>query len=78
MDHLKQIDLTMKAVEITKKILKVNGNAVYKVFQGETTPEFITYVKSIFSTVQITKTDEIRKQSIEIYLLFKQFNPSIV
>jgi 23S rRNA (uridine2552-2'-O)-methyltransferase len=77
MDHLKQIDLTMKAVEITKKILKVNGNALYKVFQGEATPEFITYVKSIFSAVHITKPDASRKQSSEIYLLCKQFNPSI-
>jgi 23S rRNA (uridine2552-2'-O)-methyltransferase len=77
MDHLKQIDLTMKAVEITKKILKVNGNALYKVFQGEATPEFITYVKSIFSVVQITKPDASRKQSSEIYLLCKQFNPPI-
>lgn len=77
MDHLKQIDLTMKAVEITKKILKANGNALYKVFQGETTPEFITYVKSIFSAVHITKPDASRKQSSEIYLLCKQFNPTI-
>jgi len=77
MDHLKQIDLTMKAVEITKKILKVNGNALYKVFQGEETPEFITYVKSIFSAVHITKPDASRKQSSEIYLLCKQFNPTM-
>ena len=76
MDHLKQIDLTMKAVEITKKILKVNGNALYKVFQGEATPEFIAYVKSIFSAVHITKPDASRKQSSEIYLLCKQFNPT--
>ena len=77
MDHLKQIDLTMKAVEITKKILKVNGNALYKVFQGEATPEFITYVKGIFSAVHITKPDASRKQSSEIYLLCKQFNPTM-
>lgn len=77
MDHLKQIDLTMKAVEITKKILKSNGNALYKVFQGEATPEFITHVKSIFSAVHITKPDASRKQSSEIYLLCKQFNPTI-
>ena len=77
MDHLKQIDLTMKAVEITKKILKVNGNALYKVFQGEATPEFITHVKSIFSAVHITKPDASRKQSSEIYLLCKQFNPTM-
>ena len=77
MDNLKKIDLTMKAVEITKKILKVNGNALYKVFQGEATPEFITYVKSIFSAVHITKPDASRKQSSEIYLLCKQFNPTM-
>lgn len=78
MDHLKQIDLTMKAVDITKRILKVDGNALYKVFQGEATLEFITYMKSIFSKVHITKPDASRKQSSEIYLLCKHFNPKVV
>ena len=74
-DHLKQINITRKALEITKKILRVDGNALYKLFQGETTPEFIVDTKRIFSNVIITKPDASRKQSSEIYLLCKRYNP---
>jgi 23S rRNA (uridine2552-2'-O)-methyltransferase len=66
-DHLKQIELTRKAVEI-----KQEGNALYKVFQGETTSEFISDTKKIFSKVIITKPDASRKQSSELYLLCKK------
>lgn len=72
-DHLKQIDLTRKAVEATKKILKENGSAVYKVFQGEETEEFIRFLKTLFSQVFITKPDASRKQSSEIYVVCKKY-----
>lgn len=71
-DHLKQIELTRKAVEITRKILKQEGNALYKVFQGEATSEFISDTRKIFSKVIITKPDASRKQSSELYLLCKK------
>jgi 23S rRNA (uridine2552-2'-O)-methyltransferase len=74
MDHLKQIDLTRKAVEATVKLLRQNGNAVYKVFQGEMTSEFISDMKNIFFNVLITKPDASRKQSSEIYLVCKKFH----
>ena len=70
-DHLKQIELTRKAVAITRRILKQEGNAIYKVFQGEDTSEFISDTRKIFSKVIITKPDASRKQSSEIYLLCK-------
>ncbi len=73
MDHLKQIDLTKKAVDITKIVLKEDGNALYKLFQGESTSEFINYMKQLFSTVVIAKPDASRKQSSEIYLVCKKF-----
>ena len=72
LDHLKQIDLTRKAMEITKKILKHEGNALYKVFQGEASSEFISDVRKIFAEVIITKPDASRKQSSELYLLCKK------
>src|SRR6185312_10191471 len=73
MDQLKQIDLTEKALEFTKMILKENGCALYKVFQGENTTEFINYLKEFFLNVIITKPDASRKQSSEIYVLCKRF-----
>lgn len=75
MDHFRQIDLTRKAVEATKKILKPNGNAVYKVFQGETTSEFILEMKKLFLEVAITKPDASRKESSEIYLVCRKYRP---
>ena len=72
MDHLKQIDLTRKALEFTKIVLKENGYALYKVFQGEDTAEFINYLKEFFLNVVITKPDASRKQSSEIYILCKK------
>lgn len=75
MDHIKQIDLTRKAVEATIKLLRQNGNAIYKVFQGEMTSEFISDMKKIFLNVLITKPDASRKESSEIYLVCKRFQP---
>lgn len=75
MDHLKQIDLTRKAVDATNKLLRINGNAIYKVFQGEMTSQFISDMKKIFLDVIITKPDASRKQSSEIYLVCRKFHP---
>ena len=77
-DHLRQIDLTRKAVEITKNILRQDGNALYKIFQGETTAEFVADTRKIFSEVILTKPDASRKQSSELYLLCKKYKPSKV
>lgn len=73
MDQLKQIDLTKKALEFTKMVLKENGCALYKVFQGENTTEFINYLKEFFLKVIITKPDASRKQSSEIYVVCKRY-----
>jgi 23S rRNA (uridine2552-2'-O)-methyltransferase len=75
-DHLRQIDLTRKALEITKSILRLEGNALYKVFQGEATSEFVADTKKIFSEVILTKPDASRKQSSELYLLCRKYKPT--
>ena len=77
MDHLKQIRFTRKALEFTKIVLKENGYALYKVFQGEDTAEFINYLKEFFLNVVITKPDASRKQSSEIYILCKKHKKKI-
>jgi 23S rRNA (uridine2552-2'-O)-methyltransferase len=78
MDQLKQIDLTKNALEFTKTVLKENGCALYKVFQGENTSELINYLKEFFLNVIITKPDASRKQSSEIYVVCKRFKQKTV
>jgi 23S rRNA (uridine2552-2'-O)-methyltransferase len=73
MDQLKQIDLTKNALDFTKTVLKENGCALYKVFQGENTAELINYFKEFFLNVIITKPDASRKQSSEIYVVCKRY-----
>lgn len=73
MDQLKQIDLSKKAFEFTKMVLKENGSALFKVFQGESSLEFIKDLKTFFSNVIITKPEASRKQSSEIYAVCKRY-----
>lgn len=73
MDQLKQIDLSKKALEFAKIVLKDNGSALFKVFQGENSSEFIKDLKSVFLSVIITKPDASRKQSSEIYVVCKRY-----
>jgi len=73
MDQLKQIDLSKKALEFAKIVLKDNGSALFKVFQGENSSEFIKDLKSVFLNVIITKPDASRKQSSEIYAVCKRY-----
>jgi 23S rRNA (uridine2552-2'-O)-methyltransferase len=73
MDQLKQIDLSKKALEFAKIVLKENGSALFKVFQGENSSEFIKDLKAVFLNVIITKPDASRKQSSEIYVVCKRY-----
>jgi 23S rRNA (uridine2552-2'-O)-methyltransferase len=73
MDQLKQIDLSKKALEFAKIVLRDNGSALFKVFQGENSSEFIKDLKSVFVNVIITKPDASRKQSSEIYVVCKRY-----
>ena len=73
MDQLKQIDLSKKALEFAKMVLKDNGSALFKVFQGENSSEFIKDLKSDFLNVIITKPDASRKQSSEFYVVCKRY-----
>jgi 23S rRNA (uridine2552-2'-O)-methyltransferase len=80
MDQLRQIELSKKALEFTKIVLKENGSALFKVFQGESSPEFIKDLKVFFLNVIITKPDASRKQSSEIYVVCKKYRgqPNII
>ncbi|MDR1992124.1 MAG: RlmE family RNA methyltransferase [Nitrososphaerota archaeon] len=68
-DHACQIDLANKALEISKNILKPNGNFFVKVFQGDLLEEFVTNIKYNFESVRIVKPQASRAKSSEEYIL---------
>lgn len=67
LDSIKQIDLSKRAFEIAKQVLKEGGTMVIKVFQGEATNDFIRALKKEFEDVRLTKPPASRKESSELY-----------
>jgi 23S rRNA (uridine2552-2'-O)-methyltransferase len=68
-DHIKQIDLTLKVIEMIPHLLKLEGNCVFKIFQGNYLKDVLDKLKGMFEKVLITKPSASRKESSEIYIV---------
>jgi 23S rRNA (uridine2552-2'-O)-methyltransferase len=75
LDHARQIDLTRKALDLSRKILKKGGKGVFKAFQGDMLNELIVDLKKGFKKVIITKPNASRQVSSEIYLICLDYTP---
>ena len=75
LDHARQIDLTRNALDLSRKILKKGGKAVFKVFQGDMLNELVVELKKKFKKVILTKPNASRQVSSEIYLICLDYNP---
>lgn len=68
-DHARQIDLALKALQIALKTLKPSGNFFVKVFQGDMLNNFIEEMKQHFEIVKIVKPKASRPKSSEVFIL---------
>lgn len=68
-DHAKQIDLTLKVVEMIPHILKPGGNCLLKVFQGPYLDKVRNTLDKMFEEVYLTKPSASRKESSELYFV---------
>lgn len=68
-DHARQISLSKSAFSLAEKVLKDNGNAVFKVFEGEFLTEFRNELKKSFGKVLLSKPTASRQESSELYLV---------
>jgi 23S rRNA (uridine2552-2'-O)-methyltransferase len=68
-DQLKSIDIAENALKIADQILKIDGNMIIKVFQGEGFPSLLKEIKNKFKTVKTTKPPSSKKGSIEMYII---------
>jgi 23S rRNA (uridine2552-2'-O)-methyltransferase len=73
MDHLRQIDLSSRVVDLMPSLLRRGGSAILKVFEGEETNQLTRKVKGSFNKVSIAKPPASRGQSSEIYLVALDF-----
>jgi len=73
-DQLKSIDIAENVLKISDSILKIEGNMIVKVFQGEGFEEYLKKVKKKFKIVKTTKPPSSKKGSMEMYLIaFKKY-----
>ena len=66
-DHSKQISLNYAAAKIMDQVLEKNGNALFKIFDGEYSNEFYDYIRKKFAKTKLKKPKVSRKQSSELY-----------
>jgi len=73
-DHERQISLSLTALQISTKILKPGGIAVFKIFQGKYSSNVKQEASKVFSKVTISKPKASRQKSSEFYLVCSSFS----
>lgn len=69
LDVAKSLDLSEKAWEIAKRVLKPGGNFVCKIFEGEGVDKFFGKVSLHFKFAKRFRPKAVRKESREFYLV---------
>jgi 23S rRNA (uridine2552-2'-O)-methyltransferase len=70
-DHVRQINLCSKILELASEFLKQQGSFVVKAFRGQDFSKFRKKVESIFRNVNVFKPQASKKHSNEIYIVAK-------
>jgi 23S rRNA (uridine2552-2'-O)-methyltransferase len=68
-DHMRQIELVSNVIDMIPNLLRAEGNAVFKIFQGDSLNSVKERFKGMFEKVLITKPSASRKESSELYLV---------
>jgi 23S rRNA (uridine2552-2'-O)-methyltransferase len=74
-DHQHSLRLVRRALEIAAMMLHERGSWYCKVFQGEDFPLFLQECKPLFETVKVVKPQSSRRESREVFVLGRGFNP---
>jgi 23S rRNA (uridine2552-2'-O)-methyltransferase len=72
-DHPRSIYLAELALDLAGQVLKSEGCALIKLFQGSGFQEFVTLARGKFAKTKLHKPPASRSRSPELYLLAKHF-----
>ena len=72
-DHERQISLTLVALQISSKLLKRGGNAIFKIFDGSYSGDVKQEAVKIFMKVTTSKPKASRQKSSEFYVVCSEF-----
>ena len=72
-NHFRSMALAKSIFNLTKEVLKSEGNFFIKVFDGKDLPDFKKELKENFESVEVFKPKSSREESREIFLFSKHF-----
>lgn len=76
-DHARQISLARSAFTVAGKVLRKDGIAIFKVFEGKLLNDFKIELKNSFDRVLLSKPDASRQKSSEFYFVCLKFKGDI-
>jgi len=68
-DHVRQIELAQRSLDIACEILKPGGTFLTKVFDGEDSHAFVQGARPFFTKTRRVKPKAVRRESREFFLL---------
>jgi 23S rRNA (uridine2552-2'-O)-methyltransferase len=68
-DHVRQIELAQRSLDIAREILKPGGSFLTKVFDGEDSHAFVQGARPLFTKTRRVKPKAVRRESREFFLL---------
>ena len=72
-DQPRSMLLSELALDMARRVLRIGGTFVVKVFQGEGSQEFLKELHQDFTTVKVRKPDASRDRSREVYMVATGF-----
>jgi len=67
LDQTRQVDLTLRVLELSRELLKGGGSVFYKLFEGERSQEVRDSFRRTFESVRVVKPAASRSASSELY-----------
>ncbi len=72
-DHVAQLELAARAVELAKALLVRGGSLVVKVFDGEDAPAFVASLRGVWEEVKRVRPEAVRQVSREFFVVGRGF-----
>jgi 23S rRNA (uridine2552-2'-O)-methyltransferase len=72
-DQYRSYELVMRALELTKTVLKPGGTFVAKIFQGAEFEDARNAIREVFDKVRIIRPQATRDESYEVFLVGLSF-----
>jgi 23S rRNA (uridine2552-2'-O)-methyltransferase len=72
-DHARQISLSTIALGFARRVLRLGGSSVFKIFEGEMLKEFKSELRKSFGKVLLSKPSASRQESSELYIVCLDF-----